>query len=146
MFFFPVYLLSVEVFTVFVMRLIHSSIGILVPSVCLSRSVVSLLQTGTFISLAQGPGINFLWQCELVLWLKAGWKNWRVPVKELAGFWNSESCMRVEGYLVEIWQVPKGGKGPEKRWLSLASNCRTWSTWSPTTLGPYRMWWLQCPQ
>lgn len=146
MFFSLIYLLSVEVFTVFMMRLIHSSIGILVSSVCLSRSAVSVLQTGTFISLVQGPGITFLWQCGLVLWLKAGWNNWRIPVKELTGLWNSEACMRAEGSLVEFWQVPKGGKGPERRWLSLASSCRTWSTWSPTTLGPYHMWWLQCPQ
>lgn len=94
----------------FMMRLIHSSVGILVSSVCLSRSAVSLLQTGSFISLVQEPGINFLWQCGLVLWLKAEWNNWRVLVKELAGLWNSESCMQAEGSLVEIWQVPKGGK------------------------------------
>lgn len=93
------------------MRLIHSSVGILVSSLCLSRSSVSLIQTGALVSLVQEPGIHFIWQCGLVLWLKAGWNNWRVQVKEPAGLWNSESCMRAKGSLVEICQVPTGGKG-----------------------------------
>jgi hypothetical protein len=102
---------------------------------------LSWLQTDGFIRLVKEPGTNFLLQHGLILWVKTGWSNYRVLVRQLAGFWNCESCMMAEGYLAGFWQVPKGGRGAERRWLSMVSSLRI-----QATLDPYHMWWLQCPR
>ena len=81
--------LSVEVFTTFRIRLIHSSVGILIFSVCLvlrlsSNQVFSFsITVGNFHTLARRPRKSLCWHCGAVQGPSSRWENKKMPVKQL---------------------------------------------------------------